>query len=80
VFAALLFGGLAVGTSDRNSNLSDPTLTTTLTLLIQGLVILLVSTDVIALRILRGRRSTPKKAQPPSEPAATPPTVEENAA
>ncbi len=77
VFAALLFGGLAVGTSDRNANLSDPTLTTTLTLLIQGLVILLVSTDVIALAILRKRRRSPKTASPPP---ATPPAVEEKAA
>jgi len=81
VFAALLFGGLATGTSDRNANLADPTLTTTLTFLIQGLVILLVSTDVIALAILRGRRRKPKTTAPRApEPAATPPEVEEKAA
>jgi general nucleoside transport system permease protein len=81
VGAALLFGGLTVGTSDRNANLSNPTLTSTLTLLIQGLVILLVSTDVIALAVLRGRRRTAQSATaPPPEPAATPPPVEEQAA
>jgi simple sugar transport system permease protein len=55
VAAALLFGALKSGTSQRNLDPSifDPSLAQNLTLMIQGLIILIVSTDVIALRILR---------------------------
>jgi simple sugar transport system permease protein len=55
VAAALLFGALRSGTSQRNLDPSifDPSLASNLTLIIQGLVVLIVSTDVIALRILR---------------------------
>jgi ABC-type uncharacterized transport system permease subunit len=55
VAAALLFGALRSGTSQRNLDPSifDPALAQNLTLIIQGLVVLIVSTDVIALRILR---------------------------
>ena len=55
VAAALLFGALKSGTSQRNLDPSifDPALASNLTLIIQGLVVLIVSTDVIALRILR---------------------------
>ncbi len=58
VAGALLFGALLTGTSDRNLDPSvfDPQLASNLTLMIQGLIVLLVSTDVIALRILRGGR------------------------
>jgi ABC-type uncharacterized transport system permease subunit len=57
--AALLFGGLLSGTSQRNLDPSvfDPQLAQNLTYMIEGLVILIVSTDVIALRLLRGGRS-----------------------
>jgi simple sugar transport system permease protein len=50
-----LFGALKSGTSQRNLDPSifDPALASNLTLMIQGLVVLIVSTDVIALRILR---------------------------
>jgi len=53
--SALLFGALKSGTSQRNLDPSifDPALASNLTLIIQGLVVLIVSTDVIALRILR---------------------------
>jgi simple sugar transport system permease protein len=56
--AALLFGALITGTSDRNLNPSvfDPTLATYLTYMIEGLVVLLVSTDLITLRLLKGGR------------------------
>jgi len=55
VAAALLFGGLLTGTSDRNINLSiDPTLVQYLTFMIEGIIVLLVSTDVITLRLLKG--------------------------
>ena len=57
VVAALLFGALFTGTSDRNIHLSiDPTLVEYLTFMIEGLIILLVSTDVITLRLLKGGR------------------------
>ena len=55
--AALLFGALLTGTSNRNINLSiDPTLVQYLTFMIEGLIVLLVSTDVITLRLLKGGR------------------------
>jgi general nucleoside transport system permease protein len=58
VAAALLFGALATGTSDRNLDpaVFDPNLATNLTWMIQGLIVLLVSTDVIALKVLRSGR------------------------
>jgi simple sugar transport system permease protein len=57
VAAAVLFGALLTGTSNRNINLSiDPTLVQYLTFMIEGIIILLVSTDVITLRLLKGGR------------------------
>jgi len=57
VAAGILFGALLTGTSDRNINLSiDPTLVQYLTFMIEGIIILLVSTDVITLRLLKGGR------------------------
>jgi general nucleoside transport system permease protein len=58
VAAALLFGALATGTSDRNLDpaVFDPNLATNLTWMIQGLIVLLVSTDMIALKVLRSGR------------------------
>ena len=55
VAAALLFGALKSGTSQRNLDPSifEPSLAFNLTLVIQGLIVLMVSTDVIAMRILR---------------------------
>jgi simple sugar transport system permease protein len=54
VIAALLFGALVNGTSQRNLDPSifPPELATNLTLIIQGLVVLLVSAPVIATTIL----------------------------
>ena len=56
--AALLFGALLTGTSQRNLDPSvfDPQLAQNVTYLIEGLIVLVVSTDVIALRLLRGGR------------------------
>ena len=55
--AALLWGALLTGTSNRNFSLSiDPTLVQYLTFMIEGIIILLVSTDVITLRLLKGGR------------------------
>ncbi len=57
VAAAVFFGALLTGTSDRNINLSiDPTLVQYLTFMIEGIIILLVSTDLITIRLLRGGR------------------------
>jgi simple sugar transport system permease protein len=58
VAAALLFGALQTGTSDRflDPSVFDPNLASNLTLMIQGLIVLLMSTDLIALRVLRGGR------------------------
>jgi simple sugar transport system permease protein len=57
VAAALLWGALLTGTSSRNFGLSiDPTLVQYLTFMIEGIIILLVSTDVITLRLLKGGR------------------------
>jgi simple sugar transport system permease protein len=71
VAAALLFGALKSGTSQRNLDPSvfDPSLATNLTLIIQGLIVLLVSTDVLALRLLRGvRRLRGGGGAPPAAP------------
>jgi general nucleoside transport system permease protein len=53
--AALLFGGLLSGTSQRNLDptIFEPELAGNLTLIIQGLVVLIVSADVIVLTMLR---------------------------
>jgi general nucleoside transport system permease protein len=54
VFAALLFGALETGTSAGNLATSslNPELAPQLTLIIEGLIVLLVSTDLIAVRLL----------------------------
>jgi simple sugar transport system permease protein len=54
VLAALLFGALETGTSVRalNATSFNPELGAQLTLIIEGLVVLLVSTDLIAIRML----------------------------
>jgi ABC-type uncharacterized transport system permease subunit len=62
LFAALLFGGLLSGTSQRNLDptIFPPELASNLSVIIQGLVILFVSADVLVLTILRrGRRLIP---------------------
>jgi general nucleoside transport system permease protein len=73
VAAALLFGALLTGTSQRNLDptVFDPNLAQYLTYMIQGLIVLLVSTDVIALRVLRGGRGIAVGLRrKPREPAA----------
>ena len=74
VAAALLFGALLTGTSNRNINLSiDPTLIQYLTFMIEGIIILLVSTDVITLRLLKGGRQirVALKRRPPDKAGAS---------
>jgi ABC-type uncharacterized transport system permease subunit len=69
LFSALLFGGLTTGTSVRNLDpaVFDPALATNLTSIIQGLVVLIVSTDVLVVwlwRLRRRRRAEPATAAP----------------
>jgi simple sugar transport system permease protein len=63
--SALLFGALATGTSVRNLDpaVFEPALASNLTLVIQGLVVLLVSTDVLVVYLwrLRRRRRGPRR-------------------
>jgi ABC-type uncharacterized transport system permease subunit len=70
--AALLFGALVSGTSQRNLDptIFEPALASNLTLMIQGMIVLIVSTDVIALRLLRGGRGLIPWKRRPAEPAA----------
>jgi general nucleoside transport system permease protein len=71
VAAALLFGALLSGTSQRNLDptVFEPELAANLTFILQGLVVLLVSADVLVLRLLRRgrgifsrRKRTPRAA------------------
>jgi ABC-type uncharacterized transport system permease subunit len=58
VAAALLFGALVSGTSQRNLDptIFEPELASNLTTIIQGLVVLVVSADVLVLGLLRRAR------------------------
>jgi simple sugar transport system permease protein len=71
IAAALLFGGLLSGTSQRNLDptVFQPELASNLTYIIQGLVVLVVSADVLVLGLLRrGRTMLPwRRAQPAPE-------------
>ena len=74
LFAALLFGGLITGTSVRNLDpeVFQPELASNLTLIIQGLVVLLVSADILVVYLwrLRGRLrpGRPRGAGPAGAP------------
>jgi len=62
LFAAVLFGALLSGTSQRNLDptIFEPELAKNLTTIIQGLVVLFVSADVLVVALLRrGRRLVP---------------------
>jgi general nucleoside transport system permease protein len=66
LFAALLFGALLSGTSQRNLDptIFAPELASNLTTIIQGLVVLFVSADVLVFAILRrGRRLVPVRGR-----------------
>jgi len=67
-FSALLFGALLNGTSVRNLDPSvfPPELAPSLTLIIMGLIVLLVSAPVIVTTLYRLR---PKRTRPDEEPA-----------
>jgi simple sugar transport system permease protein len=57
-FAALLFGALLTGTSVRNLDpaVFEPDLASNLTTIIQGLVVLLISADILVVWLFRARR------------------------
>jgi ABC-type uncharacterized transport system permease subunit len=77
VAAALLFGALLSGTSQRNLDptVFEPELAKNLTFILQGLVVLLVSADVLVLRLLRRGRGIfsrgPRRREPVAEEAST---------
>jgi general nucleoside transport system permease protein len=69
VFAALLFGALSTGTSVRNLDpeVFEPALAMNLTLIIQGLVILLVSADILVVYLWQLRRKLRRRPVAPEE-------------
>jgi simple sugar transport system permease protein len=69
--AALLFGALLSGTSQRNLDptIFEPELATNLTFIIQGLVVLIVSADVIVLTMVRRGRRIFRRRPPAAAPA-----------
>jgi ABC-type uncharacterized transport system permease subunit len=70
--AALLFGALLSGSSQRNLDPSifEPELAMNLTFIIQGLIVLFVSADVLVVALLRrGRRLVPRRSRPPAAEA-----------
>jgi simple sugar transport system permease protein len=72
--AGFFFGALLYGTTHGlDSNVIDPQLTTNLTLIIQGLVVLFVGADLLILAIWNARRKVRRKASPasPASPAST---------
>ena len=72
VAAALLFGGLLSGTSQRNLDPSifEPELAANLTTIIQGLVVLVVSADVLVLGMLRRGRGLFRRGRRTAVPEA----------
>jgi ABC-type uncharacterized transport system permease subunit len=68
LFSALLFGAMNTGTSVRNLDpaVFEPALASNLTAVIQGLVVLLVSTDVLVVYLWRLRRRTRRAAAVPA--------------
>jgi ABC-type uncharacterized transport system permease subunit len=71
VAAALLFGALFSGTSQRNLDptVFEPELAANLTFILQGLVVLFVSADVLVLRLLRRGRGIFSRRPRTPEPA-----------
>jgi general nucleoside transport system permease protein len=74
VAAALLFGALLSGTSQRNLDptIFEPSLASNLTYMIQGLVILIVSADVLVLGLVRRGRGLFRPRRAPASAAAAP--------
>ena len=74
VAAALLFGALISGTSQRNLDptIFEPSLASNLTFIIQGLVILIVSADVLVLALIARGRGIFRRGRAAPAPAAEP--------
>jgi general nucleoside transport system permease protein len=74
VAAALLFGALYSGTSQRNLDptIFEPSLAQNLTFIIQGLVILIVSADVLVLAMLRRGRGLFRRRPAPAAATGEP--------
>jgi simple sugar transport system permease protein len=73
MFSALLFGALLTGTSVRNLDptVFPPELATALTSIIQGLIVLLVSADLLVVYLWRLRRKVrPRKGGGATEAVA----------
>jgi simple sugar transport system permease protein len=68
VSAALLFGALLSGTSQRNLDptVFEPSLAENLTYIIQGLIILIVSADVLVLTLVRRGRGMFRRGREPA--------------
>jgi len=73
VFAALLWGALVTGTSVRNLDpeVFEPALAANLTRIIQGLVILFVSADILVLYVWQLRRKIRGKPAAPEDAPVT---------
>jgi general nucleoside transport system permease protein len=69
LFAALLFGALVTGTSVRNLDptVFEPAKAVNLTWIIQGLVILMVSADILVVYLWRLRGKLFRRGAPPAE-------------
>lgn len=72
LFAALLFGALLTGTSVRNLDpaVFEPALAANLTTVIQGLVVLLVSADILVVYLWRLRGRALRRRDPAAVPSA----------
>jgi ABC-type uncharacterized transport system permease subunit len=71
LFSSLLFGAMVTGTSVRNldPNVFAPDLANNLTLIVQGLVVLFVSADVLVVWLWKLRGKAPWRRRPEAEPA-----------
>jgi general nucleoside transport system permease protein len=69
LFSAFFFGALVTGTSVRNLDptVFEPALAVNLTYIIQGLVILLVSADILVVYLWRLRGKLRRRGGPPAE-------------
>jgi general nucleoside transport system permease protein len=69
LFSALFFGALVTGTSVRNLDpeVFEPALAANLTEIIQGLVILMVSADILVVYLWRLRAKLRREPAPPAE-------------
>jgi general nucleoside transport system permease protein len=69
LFSALFFGALVTGTSVRNLDpeVFEPALASNLTEIIQGLVILMVSADILVVYLWRLRGKLRRGSAPPAE-------------